>query len=69
MLLHCKDAKFIIRYVKKFKTNQPFIWQSLDYLIYSVMMGFPDSLVGKESACSAGDPDSFPGLEDPLDKW
>ena len=24
-------------------------------------MGFPDSLVGKESACSAGDPSSIPG--------
>ena len=25
-------------------------------------MGFPDSSVGKESACSAGDPGSIPGL-------
>ena len=25
--------------------------------------GFPDSSVGKESACNAGDPDSIPGLE------
>ena len=25
-------------------------------------IGFPDSLVGKESACSAGDPSSIPGL-------
>ena len=24
-------------------------------------MGFPDSLVGKESACNAGDPRSIPG--------
>jgi len=24
--------------------------------------GFPDNSVGKESACSAGDPDSIPGL-------
>ena len=24
-------------------------------------MGFPDSSVGKESACSAGDPSSIPG--------
>ena len=24
-------------------------------------MGFPDSSVGKESACNAGDPSSFPG--------
>ena len=25
-------------------------------------MGFPDSSVGRESACSAGDPSSIPGL-------
>ena len=25
-------------------------------------VGFPCSLVGKESACTAGDPDSIPGL-------
>ena len=25
-------------------------------------MGFPDSSVGKESACNAGDPGSIPGL-------
>ena len=24
--------------------------------------GFPDSLVGRESACNAGEPRSFPGL-------
>ena len=24
--------------------------------------GFPDSSVGKESVCNAGDPDSIPGL-------
>ena len=26
-------------------------------------MGFPDSSVGKESACNAGDPGSIPGSE------
>ena len=31
-------------------------------------MGFPCSSVGKESACSEGDPGSIPGLEDPLEK-
>ena len=30
--------------------------------------GFPDSSVGKESACNAGDPGSIPGSEDPLKK-
>ena len=30
--------------------------------------GFPDSSVGKESACKAGDCDSIPGLEHLLQK-
>ena len=28
----------------------------------NIHMGFPSSLVGKESACNAGDPGSIPGL-------
>ena len=32
------------------------------------MTGFPDSSVGKESACNAGDPGSIPGLGSPLEK-
>ena len=28
----------------------------------SIELGFPDSTFGKESACSAGDPASIPGL-------
>ena len=31
-------------------------------------LGFPGSSDGKESACSAGDPGSSPGQEDPLEK-
>ena len=30
--------------------------------INCVNMGFPDSSVGKESTCNAGDPSSMPGL-------
>ena len=26
------------------------------------MLGFPDSLIGEESACNTGDPGSIPGL-------
>ena len=33
-------------------------WRSLLYII----MGFPDSSVGKESACNAGEASSIPGL-------
>ena len=32
------------------------------------IQGFPGSPVGKESACSAGDPAQFLGQEDPLEK-
>ena len=28
-----------------------------------ILSGFPDSSVGKESACDAGDPSSIPGSE------
>ena len=31
-------------------------------------MGFPGSLVSKETTCSAGDPASILGREDPLEK-
>ena len=31
-------------------------------------MGFPNSSVGKESACNAGDQGSNPGWEDPLEE-
>ena len=31
-------------------------------------MGFPGGLVGKESACHAGDVGSNPGWEEPLEK-
>ena len=29
--------------------------------LFFVKLGFPDSSVGKESACNAGDPGSIPG--------
>ena len=31
------------------------------YVYICVYMGFPHSLVGKESACDTGDPSSIPG--------
>ena len=31
-------------------------------------LGFPDSSIGKESTCNAGDLGSIPGWEDPLEK-
>ena len=33
-----------------------------------LLEGFPDSSVGKESACNAGDPVRFLGWEDPLER-
>ena len=37
-------------------------------ILASSFEGFPDSSVGKESACNAGDPVSILGREDPLKK-
>ena len=31
--------------------------------VLEIYLGFPDSSVGKESVCNAGDPGSIPGLE------
>ena len=33
----------------------------IQFLKIYIYKGFPDSLVGKESACNAGDPGSIPG--------
>ena len=36
-------------------------WVCIKYIV-CIQEGFPDSSVGKESACNAGDPGSIPGL-------
>ena len=36
--------------------------KGLNCISYRQLLGFPDSSVGKESACSAGDPGLIPGL-------
>ena len=44
---------------------------SLSYVIMANLLchlGFPGGSLGKESACSAGDPDSTLGWEDTLEK-
>ena len=38
-------------------------WSDLKILSYTTHWGFLHSSVGKESACSAGDPGSIPGFE------
>ena len=35
-------------------------WVCIKYIV-CIQEGFPDSSVGKESACNAGDPGSIPG--------
>jgi len=37
-------------------------WKFFSPPSYKEHVGFPDSSVGKESACNAGDPSSIPGL-------
>ena len=39
-----------------------------EYLYVYTHITFPGGSEGKESACSAGDPGSIPGQEDPLEK-
>ena len=44
---------------------------SLKFILWNLInnaKGFPDSSVGKESTCNAGDPVWFLGGEDPLEK-
>ena len=36
--------------------------QNQNFSHYQIKQGFPDSSVGKESACNTGDPSSIPGL-------
>ena len=42
--------------------------QMLNHPLHILLICFPDSSVGKESACNAGDPVRFLGGEDPLEK-
>ena len=37
-------------------------WKLIENLIHLLFWGFPDSSVGKESTCNAGDPGWIPGL-------
>ena len=49
--------------------NLTFVGKIMSVLfLLSRFMGFPDSSVGKESTCNAGDPGLIPGQEDPLEK-
>ena len=43
--------------------DSSFLFSTVEY-----SMGFPDSSVGKESTCNAGEPGSIPGQEDLLEK-
>ena len=46
--------------IQSINSGDIFAFVVLLYYVYH--MGFPDSSVGKESACKAGDPSSIPGL-------
>ena len=53
ILMKIKNTSWKIHFTKKHRS----LWKSL--FIYK-SWGFPDSSVGKESACNAGDPSSIP---------
>ena len=40
-----------------------YTYKYIKYTHIHIYMGFPDSSVGKESACNSGDPGSIPGSE------
>jgi len=41
---------------------EPEVGTKTKYVFFITNRGFPDSLVGKESICSEGDPGLIPGL-------
>ena len=49
---------------------QKSISQAMDFNLFTFnsFLGFPDSSVGKKSACNARDPGLIPGWKDPLEK-
>ena len=53
---------------KSFKKIHWLIFSPLSSFSNNKYPGHPRWLSGKESACQAGDPDSIPGWEDPLEK-
>ena len=55
----------IEKYSKQSKTKRLTI---TSISLVPAYLGFPDSSVGKESPCKAGDLGSIPGWEDPLEK-
>ena len=47
-----------------------FSWQHSEICQMPISVeGFPDSSVGKESACNTGDPGSIPGLGKSAGEW
>ena len=53
--------KWFLSDVKHRSVTKP--WFPLSFICrLNTYLGFPDSSVGKESACNAGDPGSIPGL-------
>ena len=54
-------AKFRLK-LKKFGKITGSSRYDLNHIIYDYTVGFPDSSVGKESTCNAGDLGSIPGL-------
>ena len=50
------------------KVGQDWATNTFTFLSPMLYLSFPDSSVGKESPCSAGDPGQLLGREDPLEK-
>ena len=54
-----KKSKFSWRVIEQYYENVKRKWSHFSNL--SIILDFPDSSIGKESTCNAGDPSSIPG--------
>jgi len=54
-----KNSKFSWRVIEQYYENVKSKWSHFSNL--SIILDFPDSSIGKESTCNAGDPGSIPG--------
>ena len=64
-LVHLQQMKPVYPKVSMLQHQKPLHWEACapqwENRLCSSQLGFPDSLVGKESPCNAGDPGSIPG--------
>ena len=60
----------LVNWERKYsEAHMSYPWHSINFCFPLIfLLGFPGDEVGKESACTVGDPGLVPGGEDPLEK-